>query len=66
VLVLDDPEVAARVAAFSEVVARVDHILQNEQLLIDALGFLLLARALAFALTRAYLLPGVVLTVAVA
>ncbi|OEL36110.1 hypothetical protein BAE44_0002871 [Dichanthelium oligosanthes] len=66
VLVTDDPEVAARTAAYLEAVAHVERVQHRELLLIDALGFLLVARAFSFALTRAHLLPGVLLTVAAA
>ncbi|CAO1945652.1 unnamed protein product [Urochloa humidicola] len=63
---LDDPEVAARAADYAEAAARAERIMRHELLLFNALGFLLVTRALCFATARARLLPGVLLTVAAA
>ncbi|KAF8676213.1 hypothetical protein HU200_047084 [Digitaria exilis] len=65
-LKLGDPEVAALAAAHLGVAARVLGIHHHEMLLFDALRFLLVARAFSFAVDRAHLLPGVLLTVAAA
>jgi len=66
VLPLDDPEVAAHAAAYVEAAARVKLIKQNELLLVEALAFLAVSRALAFAFNRVHLLPGVLVTAAAA
>jgi hypothetical protein len=66
VLPLDDPEVAAHAAAYVEAAARVKLIKQNELLLVEALAFLAVSRALAFAFSRVHLLPGVLVTAAAA
>ncbi|KAK3165173.1 hypothetical protein QOZ80_1AG0029860 [Eleusine coracana subsp. coracana] len=63
---LDDPEVVARAAAYMEVLSRVDQLWQRHRLLTQALAFLVLLRAIAFAATRARLLPRLLLAVAAA
>lgn len=65
-LKLDDPEAAARRAAYLEAAARLLEIHQHELHLFDALGFLVVARAFSFFVNRAHLLPRVLLTVAAA
>ncbi|KAL6899766.1 hypothetical protein ACP4OV_006424 [Aristida adscensionis] len=61
-----DPEVDARWAEYAGAVARVAQLRELERVLIQALGFLVLARAAAFAVNRAPLLLGVLATVAAA
>ncbi|OEL36109.1 hypothetical protein BAE44_0002870 [Dichanthelium oligosanthes] len=61
-----DPEVGARAAEYLHIAVRVECSRQNGRILVQARSFLLLVRAAAFAITRAHLLPGVLLTVAVA
>lgn len=65
-LPLDDPEVSAHAAAYVEAAARVELIKRHELVLVEALAFLAVARAIAFALNRVHLLPGVLVTAAAA
>ncbi|KAL6614673.1 hypothetical protein ACP70R_036943 [Stipagrostis hirtigluma subsp. patula] len=60
--VLADPEVHARMVAYAEAGARVERVVELDGILVQALAFLVVARATAFAATRAPLLPGVLLT----
>ncbi|KAJ1284946.1 hypothetical protein BS78_03G244200 [Paspalum vaginatum] len=60
----DDPEVCASTAVFLQTSVRVEHIQKYQRVLVHAQMFLVAARAVAFAQTRAHLLPGVLLTVA--
>ncbi|CAO1945651.1 unnamed protein product [Urochloa humidicola] len=61
-----DHEMGALAADCLEIAVRVERCRRNDRILAQARWFLLLVRAVAFAITRAHLLPGVLVTVAAA
>lgn len=61
-----DPEFAARAAAYLGLAEYVENIVRVRGVLLQALGFLVALRALAFATARARLVPGILLTAAAA
>ncbi|TVU03681.1 hypothetical protein EJB05_50776, partial [Eragrostis curvula] len=63
---MNGPEVAARAAEYLELAARVDQLSKHHEDLVDAVLFLVILRAVAFAVTRARLLPRVLLAIAAA
>ncbi|RCV26914.1 hypothetical protein SETIT_5G283900v2 [Setaria italica] len=66
VAVVGSPELAARAAAYAELKDRIERALRLQAVLVQALGFLILLRAAAYAWSRAPLIPGVLATAAAA